>query len=101
MTLGSQDWERHYHTWTMEWDKDFITISVDRQEVLRLDLSVADPVRTSWPNPFTNGKKWLGFKGRGTGEPFMIKRINISIYFPVSIGDGLLLKLGAWNFDRL
>lgn len=53
------DWERHYHTWTMEWDKDFITISVDRQEVLRLDLSVADPVRTSWPNPFTNDKKFF------------------------------------------
>ena len=67
MTLGSQDWERHYHTWTMEWDKDFVTISVDRQEVLRLDLSVADPLRTSWPNPFTNDKKWLGL--RGAGEP--------------------------------
>jgi hypothetical protein len=51
----------------MEWDKDFITISVDRQEVLRLDLSVADPLRTSWPNPFTNDKKWLGL--RGVGEP--------------------------------
>ena len=52
----------------MEWDKDFITISVDRQEVLRLDLSVADPVRTSWPNPFTNDKKWLGFAGE-PGNP--------------------------------
>lgn len=53
------DWERHFHTWTMEWDKDYILIQVDRQTLLKLDLSVADPVRTTWPNPFTNDKKFF------------------------------------------
>ena len=47
----------------MEWDKDYILIQVDRQTLLKLDLSVADPVRTTWPNPFTNDKKCLGFSG--------------------------------------
>ncbi|CAK9083244.1 3-1 [Durusdinium trenchii] len=53
------EWERSFHTWALEWDEEFISIRVDRQELLRLDLTVADPVRTSWPNPFKSGKKFF------------------------------------------
>lgn len=67
----TQDWERHFHTWTMEWDKDYILIQVDRQTLLKLDLSVADPVRTTWPNPFTNDKKCLV-----SGLTFFFKKIH-------------------------
>ncbi|CAJ1426407.1 unnamed protein product [Effrenium voratum] len=57
--LLDAEWQKHFHTWTLEWDKDFVIIRVDRQELLKLDLSVADPVRTTWPNPFTSDKKFF------------------------------------------
>lgn len=40
----------------MEWDKDFIEIRVDGETLLKLDLKVANPERTSWPNPFVRDK---------------------------------------------
>ena len=68
------EWEQVYHTWTMEWDKDFVSMRVDRQEVMRLELSVANPERTTWPNPFTNDKKFflilnLAVGGSSGGDP--------------------------------
>eukprot|EP00931_Biecheleriopsis_adriatica_P098608 TRINITY_DN7261_c0_g1_i1.p1 TRINITY_DN7261_c0_g1~~TRINITY_DN7261_c0_g1_i1.p1 ORF type:complete len:595 (+),score=91.37 TRINITY_DN7261_c0_g1_i1:87-1871(+) len=52
-----RQWERYYHTWQMEWDEKFIAIRIDGEEITRLDLSAADPTRTSFPNPFTTNEK--------------------------------------------
>jgi len=54
-----REWEKYYHTWQLEWDEDFIEIRIDGEVILKLDLSVADSKRTSWPNPFTEGKKFF------------------------------------------
>lgn len=54
-----RDWEKYYHTWQLEWDSDFIQIRVDGETLLKVDLKVADAVRTSWPNPFTRAKKFF------------------------------------------
>jgi len=72
--MTSPDWEERFHTWTMEWDKNFVSVRVDRQEIMKLDLSVADPVRTSWPNPFTSDKPFflvlsLAVGGHSGGDP--------------------------------
>eukprot|EP00440_Ansanella_granifera_P067965 gb/GFBE01073729.1/.p1 GENE.gb/GFBE01073729.1/~~gb/GFBE01073729.1/.p1 ORF type:complete len:480 (+),score=85.88 gb/GFBE01073729.1/:1-1440(+) len=52
-------WEKYYHTWQLEWDEKFVIIRVDGEEMFRVDLSVADPQRTTWPNPFTNKKNFF------------------------------------------
>ena len=59
----------------MEWDTEFVSLSVDRKEIMRLDLSVANPERTTWPNPFTSeSKKFflilnLAVGGSSGGDP--------------------------------
>jgi len=57
--LVDDTWEDYYHIWQLEWDEDKITIRIDTEDILELQLSVADPIRTSWPNPFTNDKKFF------------------------------------------
>ncbi|CAJ1420300.1 unnamed protein product [Effrenium voratum] len=72
--MVDREWEKYYHTWQLEWDKDFMEIRVDGEAILKVDLSVADPQRTSWPNPFTQGKKFfmilnLAVGGHSGGDP--------------------------------
>ncbi|CAE7938386.1 Slc8b1 [Symbiodinium sp. KB8] len=73
--MTTPEWEEVYHTFTMEWDKEFVSLSVDRKEIMRLDLAVADPERTTWPNPFTSeDKKFflilnLAVGGSSGGDP--------------------------------
>jgi len=73
--MTTPEWEEVYHTFTMEWDTEFVSLSVDRKEIMRLDLSVANPERTTWPNPFTSeSKKFflilnLAVGGSSGGDP--------------------------------
>ncbi|CAK8997755.1 unnamed protein product [Durusdinium trenchii] len=65
--MVDRDWEKYYHIWQLEWDERFIEIRVDGESLLKVDLSVADPQRTSWPNPFTRNKKFFLILGLAIG----------------------------------
>mmetsp|Transcript_61818 Transcript_61818/g.109761 ORF Transcript_61818/g.109761 Transcript_61818/m.109761 type:complete len:814 (-) Transcript_61818:129-2570(-) len=72
--LVDDKWEERYHIWQLEWDKDKIIIRIDAEDMLELDLRVADSSLTSWPNPFTNEKNFfmilnLAVGGHSGGEP--------------------------------
>ena len=33
--MTTPEWEQVFHTWVLEWDKEFVSMRVDRQEILR------------------------------------------------------------------
>ena len=38
-TAKDKDWSKKFHVWRMDWDKDFITIYLDGEQLNRIDLS--------------------------------------------------------------
>ncbi|CAK8997370.1 3-1 [Durusdinium trenchii] len=73
--MVDRDWEKYYHIWQLEWDERFIEIRVDGESLLKVDLSVADPQRTSWPNPFTRNKS-LRRNPFGVGGPKVTRQVE-------------------------
>jgi len=72
--MMDRDWESYWHTWQMEWDEKQMIFRLDTEELLRLDLEVADYSKTGWANPFTTGKKFffivnLAIGGLSGGSP--------------------------------
>eukprot|EP00931_Biecheleriopsis_adriatica_P123083 TRINITY_DN98149_c0_g1_i1.p1 TRINITY_DN98149_c0_g1~~TRINITY_DN98149_c0_g1_i1.p1 ORF type:complete len:499 (+),score=84.60 TRINITY_DN98149_c0_g1_i1:132-1499(+) len=79
------DWEKDFHVWELEWDEKFIVIRVDSEEFFKLDVAVADPVRTTWPNPFIHRLPFfmvlsLAVGGHSGGNPAMLDAdVNLEV----------------------
>ena len=50
---SATDWDEHFHTWVMEWEKDEITLWLDGQMLNRVDLNkVRNHPKADIPRPF-------------------------------------------------
>ena len=46
------DWDKHFHTWVMDWTEDYIALSLDDRELNRVNIANVRNGGGDLPNPF-------------------------------------------------